>query len=101
MIDRLAVEQHPAVGLPDEAGHNPKQRRFSTTGRAEQGDQFAAGYVEIDIANGGEVVEALRDAIEGKPVTTIRRHHLKARNLPFNRPATIAWKAASVNTSSA
>jgi hypothetical protein len=90
MIDRLAVEQHPAIGLPDEAGHDPKQRRLSTTGRAQQGDQLAASDVQIYIAHRGEVVEPLRDAIEGKPMTTIRRYHLKARNLRFSWQITIA-----------
>jgi hypothetical protein len=100
MVDRLAIEQHAAVGLADKAGHDPKQRRLSATGGAQQSNEFAACDVEIDIALRGEVIEPLRYVIEGKPVTTIRRH-LKARNLRFNRPVTIAWKRGGVNTSSA
>ena len=74
MIDRLAVEQHAAFGLADEAGHDPQQGRLAAAGRAQQRHQFAAGDIEIDVAHGDEIVESLRDVVERQPVAAIRRH---------------------------
>ena len=60
--------------LPDEAGHDPQQRGFAAAGGPEQRDQFAAGDIEIDVADRDEIVESMGNVVEGQPVSTIRRH---------------------------
>ena len=55
MVDRFAVEQDLAGGLPDEAGDDPQQRRFAAAGGPEQRDQFAGPEAQRDCSTAGVV----------------------------------------------
>ena len=46
--DVPAVDQHPAAVGPVEAGDRPQRRRLAAARRAEQGEELAAGDVEVE-----------------------------------------------------
>ena len=60
MVDRFAVEQHAAFALRDEAGDDAQQRRLAAAARPEQRDELAAGKVELDAVDRGDIAEAMR-----------------------------------------
>src|SRR5262249_29984481 len=74
MVDGLAVEQHAAATLANEAGDDAQKGRLAAARRAEQGNKFATRDVEIDVAHGDEVAKAMADVLESQPVPAIRRH---------------------------
>ncbi len=74
MIDHVVVEKHPALGLPDEAGNDPQQGRLAAAGGSQQRHQFAAGDIEVDIADGDKIGEAVRDVLEPHAMRSGRRH---------------------------
>ena len=60
----LAVDQDLAgVGLL-EAGDHPQGRRLAAARGAEQGEELAAGELEVEVVDGDEVAEALRDPFQ-------------------------------------
>src|SRR5262249_29840535 len=61
--------------LADEAGYNAQQRGLAAAGRAEQRDELARRNIEVDVAHGEDVAEAMADVLEAQPVPAIRRHN--------------------------
>jgi hypothetical protein len=59
-----AVEQHGALGRVLEAGDHAQGRRLAAAGGAEQREELAALYVEIERVDRRDVPEALRDALK-------------------------------------
>src|SRR5262249_26784566 len=74
MVDGLVIEQHAALTLPDEAGNDAQQRGLAAARRSEQRDELAPRDIEIDVAHGDELAEAMADVLEAQPVPAMRRH---------------------------
>src|SRR5690349_21263868 len=74
MIDRLAVEQDAAAALANEAGDDAQQRGLAAARWSEQRHELAARDIEIDVAHGQHVAEAMANVLEAQPVPAIRRH---------------------------
>src|SRR4029079_14908476 len=60
----VAVEVHPAFGRLLEAGDHAERGGLATPRRAEHREELAARDVQIHLAHGREVAEALRDTLE-------------------------------------
>ncbi len=74
MVDGLVIEQHAALALPDEAGNDAQQRGLAAAGRTQQRDELPARNIEIDVAHGDELAEAMADVLKAQPVPAMRRH---------------------------
>jgi hypothetical protein len=53
------VEQDAPAGGLLEPGHQAKGGRLAATRRAEQGEELAAGHVQVDTIHGGDILEPL------------------------------------------
>jgi hypothetical protein len=53
------VEQDAPVGGLLEPGHQPQGGRLAAARGAEQGEELAAGHVQVDAVDGGDVLEPL------------------------------------------
>jgi hypothetical protein len=60
----VAVEQHPSLARVLEAGHHAQRGGLAAARGAQQREELAARDVELHLAHGREVAEALRDAVE-------------------------------------
>src|SRR5262249_1713819 len=74
MVDGLAIEQHAALALADKAGHDAQQRGLAAARRPQQRDEFPARNIEIDVAHGDDLAEAMADVLKAQPVPAMRRH---------------------------
>src|SRR5262249_24717901 len=74
MVDGFAVEQHAALALPDKTGNDAQQRGLAAARRPEQRDELPARNVEIDVAHGDDLAEAMADVLKAQPVPAMRRH---------------------------
>jgi hypothetical protein len=60
----IAVEEHTALARLLEPGDHPQRRGLAAPRRAEHREELAARDVELHLAHGSEVAEALRHMIE-------------------------------------
>ena len=58
-----SIRIRPSVGR-SKPGHHPQRRRLAAAARAEQREELAAAELEVEPADGGEVAEALGDALK-------------------------------------
>jgi hypothetical protein len=58
MVDRLAVEQHAAFRLGDEARDDAQQRRLPAAARPEQRHELSARDVEVDAVDRRDVARS-------------------------------------------
>ncbi len=63
-VDGAVADHHLAVGLLDEAGHDPEQRGLAAARGAEQGHEFAALHLERHVVDGEPRAIAVRHAIQ-------------------------------------
>ena len=75
-VDDLVADDDPSLGLGDEAGDDAQQRGLAAAGRAEQCDDFAALYVEIDVFDRDRATGiAVRDRIQYERTTALCFSH--------------------------
>src|SRR4029453_10938590 len=60
----VAVEEHSPLARVLEAGDHAERRGLSAPRRAQHREELTARDVELHLANGGEITEPLRDALE-------------------------------------
>lgn len=58
-----AVEKHLTSVSGLQAGNDPQQGGFTTTGRSQQADQLAGRKIQCDIVKGDEITETLDDIL--------------------------------------
>ena len=88
VVDALAVKQHAALGLANEARNDSKQGGFAATRRPEQRDQLTGVDGELHIIDSDKVAEAMRDGIEMQIMPASRRApgRLLLRRYPWRGP---------------
>ena len=64
MGDVLIADEHLALRRLDEAGNGAERCRFAAAGRAEEREEFALFYLDVDVVQRGEVAEFDDDVIE-------------------------------------
>jgi len=64
MGDVLIADEHLALRRLDEAGNGAERCRFAAAGRAEEREEFALFYLDVDVVQRGEVTEFDDDVIE-------------------------------------
>ncbi len=77
LLDGLALEQDASLGRDLEAGEHPQRRRLAAARRAEQREELAGGDRQVDRVDGGEVAEALADALEADRLPRRRRRAVR------------------------
>ena len=76
LFPHMTVAQNVALAWLLEPGDHPQRRRLAAARRAEQREELAAADLEVEVVDGHEVAEALRDARQGDAGST--RLHLYA-----------------------
>ncbi|GKX35728.1 MAG: hypothetical protein MnENMB40S_33460 [Rhizobiaceae bacterium MnEN-MB40S] len=61
-----AIEAYGSGTRGIEPGDKPEQRRFTTTGGAEQGNQFTGSDVQINVIQRRETAETLADGFQSE-----------------------------------
>ena len=64
MGDVLIADKHLALRRLDEAGNGAERCCFAAAGRAEEREEFALFYLDVDVVQRGEVAEFDDDVIE-------------------------------------
>ena len=59
VIDALAVEQHAALRLADEAGNDAQQGGLAAAGRSQQRNELAGANRKLHGIDGEEISEAM------------------------------------------
>ena len=72
-MDLVAVERHAAAILRVYARDDLHQRRLAGAVLADQAVDLAGAQHEIDVAQGRDAAEGLRDAIHGEPRRAVAR----------------------------
>ena len=101
--DVLLAEQHPPGGRPLQPGHHPQRGRLPAAGRAEQGEERAAGHLQADAVDGGERSEALGDPVQPEvppghqlPITfwNASENEVSSSGVSVRKVLALAWSAA-------
>ena len=77
VVDDAIADEDPAARDVLQPGEHSQGGRLSATGRADEDEELAVGDLDVQVGDGGRLVEALGDVLEGD-----RGHQTSRRRSP-------------------